>query len=68
MGEAGQMDKKFMPEKYGMKFCPVCEGRGRTGSPDDVKVCKNCGGFGFIRKERETYVPLKMDPILSQRL
>ena len=62
------MDKKFMPEKYGMKFCPDCEGRGRICSPADVKVCKNCGGFGFIRKEREIYAALKVGPILTHRL
>jgi DnaJ-class molecular chaperone len=62
------MDKKFMPEKYGMMACPICDGQGRICSPDDVKVCLNCGGFGFIRKERETYVALKMDPILTQRV
>ncbi len=62
------MDKKFAPEKYGMMACPVCDGQGRICSPDDVKVCKICGGFGFIRKERETYGRFKMDPILTRRL
>lgn len=62
------MDKKFMPEKYGMMACPICDGQGRIYSPDDVKVCQNCGGFRFIRKERETSVALKMDPILFHRL
>ena len=42
------MDKKFNPEKFGMMVCPVCDGYGRIGYPDDVKVCQNCGGFGFI--------------------
>ena len=62
------MDKQFMPEKYGMTAWTICDGQGRIYSPDDVKVCQNCGGFGFIRKERETYVALKMDPILTHRL
>ena len=50
------MDKKFNPEKYQMMVCPVSDGQGRIGTlDDDVKVCKNCGGFGFIRKERKAY-------------
>jgi hypothetical protein len=39
-----------MPEKYGMMACPICDGLGHIYSPDVVKVCQNCGGFGFIRK------------------
>jgi DnaJ-class molecular chaperone len=45
------MDKKINLEKYGMVVCPVCDGYGRIRSPDDVKVCQNCGGSGLIRKE-----------------
>jgi len=45
------MDRKFSPEKYGMMVCPVCNGYGRIWSPDEVRVCQNCGGFGFIREE-----------------
>jgi len=45
------MDKKFNPEKFGMMICPLCDGYGRIRFPDDVKVCQNCGGFGFIREE-----------------
>jgi len=45
------MVKEFDPEKCGMMVCPVCKGYGRILYPDDVKVCQNCGGFGFIRKE-----------------
>jgi DnaJ-class molecular chaperone len=45
------MDRKFSPEKYGMMICPVCNGGGRIWSPDEVRVCQNCGGFGFIREE-----------------
>jgi DnaJ-class molecular chaperone len=49
------MDKKFNPEKYTMMVCPVCEGSGRISYPDDVQVCQNCGGFGFIKKEEKTF-------------
>jgi DnaJ-class molecular chaperone len=49
------MNKKFNPEKYGMMVWPVCAGHGRIRNPDDVKVCQNCGGFGFIRKEGKTF-------------
>ena len=45
------MAKDFDPEKCGMMVCPVCKGYGRILYPDDVQVCQNCGGFGFIRKE-----------------
>jgi DnaJ-class molecular chaperone len=68
MEEVAQMEKKFAPEKYAMMACPVCNGQGWIFSPDDVKVCQNCGGFGFVRKESKTYIALKTDPILTQRL
>ena len=32
-----------------MMVCPVCKGYGRIRSPDGVRVCQDCGGFGFIR-------------------
>jgi len=45
------MDKELNSEKYGMVVCPVCDGCGHIRSPGDVKVCQDCGAFGFIRKE-----------------
>ena len=47
------MQRKFHPEKYGVEVCLVCDGYGRIHSFNDVdvKVCQNCGGFGFIKKE-----------------
>jgi len=43
------------PEKYGMIFCPYCEGSGKSFSDaQGTKVCKNCGGFGLIIKTEET--------------
>jgi rRNA maturation endonuclease Nob1 len=42
------------PEKYGMIFCPYCEGSGKSFSDaQGTKVCKNCGGFGLIIKTEE---------------
>ena len=49
------MDKKFNPKKYGMMVCPLCNGYGHIHSPRDVRVCQNCGGFGFIREEIESF-------------
>jgi len=49
------MDKKFDPEKYRMMVCPVCDRYGRILCLDDIKVCPNCGGFGFIRKEGKRF-------------
>jgi len=44
------MEKIFDPEKYEMTICPAWDGYGLIRSSDDVKVCENCGGFGFIKK------------------
>ena len=47
------IDKTFNPEKYGMTFCPLCQGDGKVGNTSEgLEVCKECGGFGLIRKER----------------
>ena len=46
------MDKTFDPEKYGMTFCPLCKGDGKLAKmPEGFEVCKECGGFGLIKKE-----------------
>ena len=44
--------KIFDPGKYGMIMCPSCYGCGYIYNPDH-QVCRNCGGFGLIRKEEE---------------
>ena len=45
-------DKKFTPERYGMIFCPDCNGLGRFDNDnEEIKVCRVCGGFGLIKKE-----------------
>jgi DnaJ-class molecular chaperone len=46
------MDKIFDPEKYGMTFCPLCQGGGKLAKTSEgFEVCKECGGFGLIIKE-----------------
>jgi CheY-like chemotaxis protein len=46
------MGKTFEPGKYNMVLCPLCKGKGRLDkNPDGFDVCKECGGFGFIKKE-----------------
>ena len=45
------MGKIFNPEKYNMIFCPLCEGKGKLlMKPSGFNVCKECGGFGLIKK------------------
>jgi DnaJ-class molecular chaperone len=51
--------KMFDPKKYGMIFCPVCNGSGK--SFDEVKgvnVCQLCGGFGLMKKEKREIASL----------
>jgi len=37
-----------------MAFCPVCNGKGKLPkNSGGFDVCKECGGFGAIRKETE---------------
>jgi len=39
------------PEKYGMIFCPYCEGSGKSFTDaQGIRVCKTCGGFGLVIK------------------
>ena len=48
--------ERVRPEKYGMIFCPVCNGFGRSFNENKgMDVCKVCGGFGLIRKEEKNY-------------
>ena len=49
------MRKTFNPEKYNMAFCPVCNGKGKLPTNSGgFDVCKECGGFGAIKKGPET--------------
>jgi len=55
-------DKKFTPERYGMIFCPDCNGLGRFDNDnEEIKVCRVCGGFGLIKKEEEIVLVIEQD-------
>jgi DnaJ-class molecular chaperone len=59
--------KRINPEKYGMIFCPSCNGSGKSLSEaTGVKVCKVCRGFGAIKREdkdvfNDNRVPVKLE-------
>jgi len=47
------MNKKaFNPEKYNMKVCACCRGKGHIEDPNR-QCCPECGGFGYVKKEGE---------------
>jgi len=47
-----ELHKNFNPEKYKMISCPSCRGTGKSSDGDEkVKVCSQCGGFGWVKKE-----------------
>jgi DnaJ-class molecular chaperone len=47
------MERIFNPEKTGMTLCPECNGRGSFfKGPEQKEVCKKCGGFGYLKKEK----------------
>jgi hypothetical protein len=53
-GVRTDMDNDFDPEKYGMLFCLKCDGNGKLLSDsEDIEICPKCGGFGFIKKEKD---------------
>jgi len=46
--------RRFDPGKYGMIYCPVCKGSGKSfGGVEGGVVCKTCGGFGLIKGDKE---------------
>jgi rRNA maturation endonuclease Nob1 len=48
--------KWFALEKYGMIFCPICAGSGKSVyDAKEGRVCKVCGGFGLIKKEENDF-------------
>jgi len=51
------MKKKFDPGKYGMVFCPHCNGSGKLVKAFDGfdEVCPKCGGFGLVKREIEAF-------------
>jgi hypothetical protein len=47
-----KLRKDFNPEKYKMVLCPCCKGSGKSSNGNEgVKVCSQCGGFGWVKKE-----------------
>jgi DnaJ-class molecular chaperone len=49
-----RIDEGFKPEKYGMIFCPDCNGSGRSFTEaKGTNVCNVCGGFGLIKKKEK---------------
>ncbi len=49
------MDDNFDPKRYGMLFCLECNGNGKLATDsEDIQICPKCGGFGFIKKEKES--------------
>jgi len=49
-----KLKKHFNPEKYKMTCCPYCRGTGKSSDEDaEVKVCSQCGGFGWVKKQEE---------------
>ncbi len=49
-----KLHREFNPEKYKMARCPSCKGIGKSPDGDkEIKVCSQCGGFGWIKKERD---------------
>ena len=47
-----ELPKSFNPKKYKMISCPSCRGTGKSSDGDEeVKVCSQCGGFGWVKKE-----------------
>jgi hypothetical protein len=46
------LHKNFNPEKYKMALCPYCRGTGKSSDGGEgAKVCSQCGGFGWVKKE-----------------
>ena len=58
------MRKTFNPEKYNLVWCPVCNGTGKLPkNPGGSDVCKECGGFGAIKKNLK--LRKEMNPVLE---
>jgi len=53
-GKKEKLNARFNPEKYKMACCPYCRGTGKSPDKDKgVKVCSQCGGFGWVKKENK---------------
>ena len=56
------MGETFDFEKYNMVLCPLCRGEGRLPkNPDGFGVCKECGGFGLIKKGFEIFKEVEIE-------
>ena len=61
--------KGFTPEKYGMFFCPDCSGSGRSfANAKEMNVCKVCGGFGLIKKNKNSFSNRAYSPLVLVNL
>ena len=50
------MGKTVNPGKYNMAFCLVCNGEGKIAKYSwGFDVFKECGGFGFIKRDPEIF-------------
>jgi len=60
--EKKALGERFNPKRYGMTFCPQCNGRGRIfKSIKEFEVCMACGGFGLIKAPREEPISGRSD-------
>lgn len=66
--ERTTVGKRINPERYGMIFCPSCNGSGKSfADAKGVNVCKVCAGFGAIKKEdknsffNDKRIPVKLE-------
>ncbi len=49
-----KIGRPFNPERYGMIYCPVCNGIGKLFNETwEGSVCEMCGGFGLVKKQEE---------------
>ncbi len=49
-----KIGRHFIPERYGMTYCPICKGIGKLFNELwEGSVCEICGGFGLVKKEEE---------------
>jgi hypothetical protein len=52
--EKEKLYKILNPEKYKMITCPSCRSTGKSSNKNkEVKVCRQCGGFRFIKREKD---------------
>jgi len=53
--EKKPLGRGFDPARYRMDYCPGCNGSGRSSNgAEGMVVCRICGGFGLIKREKES--------------